>query len=65
MFVFTIGPEYRLPFPFIELDRFTYTHTHRTAWHTTWKEDITLRVGVFGAIIPKRLHIANDNQKAA
>lgn len=65
MFVFTVAPEYRLPFPLIELDRFTYTHTHRTPWHTTWKEEMTLRVAVPGCIIPERLHVANDNQQAA
>ncbi|ARQ95430.1 hypothetical protein [Bradyrhizobium phage BDU-MI-1] len=64
MFVFTTGPEYRLPFPMIELDRMTYTHTHRTPWHTTWKEDITLIFGVPG-FRPQQLRVANDNQKAA
>ena len=63
MFVFLLG-NYALPLAMIELDRFSYTHTHRTAWNTHWKEDMTLKVCVPGAL-PARLRIANDNQKAA
>jgi hypothetical protein len=63
MFVMLLG-NYRLPLTLIELDSFNYTHTHRTAWHTTWKEDMHLKVCVPG-MLPTRLRIANDNQKAA
>jgi hypothetical protein len=62
MFVFLLGT-YRLPFPLIELDSFTRTHTHRNAWNERWNEDMHLKVCVPG-IMPTRLRIANDNQKA-
>jgi hypothetical protein len=63
MFVFLLG-NYPLPFQLIELDSFTRTHTHRTAWNLQWKEDMHLKVCVPG-MMPTRLRVANDNLKAA
>jgi hypothetical protein len=45
----------------IELDSFDYTHVHRTAWNTNWKEDMHLRLCVPG-MLPTRLRVANDNK---
>jgi hypothetical protein len=58
--LFMIG-DYRLPFALFELHSFDHVHTHRTAWHTTWKEQMRLRLCV--PFMPQtRLRIANDNK---
>jgi len=63
--IFMIGVDQSLPFSTIEVDRIERTHRHRTAWGSTWDEDMHLSVRVIGVEGPIRLRIANDNQKAA
>lgn len=63
MFAFVLG-DYRVPLLLIELNSFSYCHTHRTCQNTFWKEELHMTVAIPG-VWKASVRVANDNKEVA